>query len=317
VLPSEAASVLAYALKGLRDLEQTLRLARLRGRVWGKEAGSLVHVLGYRLRINDGPNTFMLCKDIFARRIYHFAASRADPYVIDCGSNIGMSILYFKHVYPRARVVGFEPDPVVFPFLQSNVATNALDSVTLVQAAVGNQEGALSFHSDGKYASYLAQPDSVPPVGWQMYTVPCVRLRDYLTEPVDFLKMNIEGSEWETLADCVGRLGYVREMAIEYHHLPGLARSLPRILDLLQAEGFEYLIYDFDGEANPDIQPPFQVGPETRYVLLIYARNGTWRPPPMASLQSRELRARNRGTGKRRMWPGSDRRQRKEETKRA
>ena len=46
--------------------------------------------------------------------------------------------------------------------------------------------------------------------------VPIVK-RIEMTEPVDFLKMNIEGTEWGVLADCKARLRWVREMVIEYH----------------------------------------------------------------------------------------------------
>ena len=57
-------------------------------------------------------------------------------------------------------------------------------------------------------------------VSTALTAVSCDRLgRDYLTEPVDFLKMNIEGVEWEVLADSEDLLRQVREIVIEYHHL--------------------------------------------------------------------------------------------------
>jgi hypothetical protein len=111
------------------------------------------------------------------------------------------------------------------------VARNGLKDVQLVQAALAAREGVLTFYSDGKYGSCLAEhrPADIPP-GWTRYEVPCVRLRDYLVEPVDFLKMNIEGAEWEVLEDSADSLRKVREMVVEYHHLPGLPRTLHKIL---------------------------------------------------------------------------------------
>jgi hypothetical protein len=61
-------------------------------------------------------------------------------------------------------------------------------------------------------------------------------------------------------------------MVIEYHHLPGLPRTLHHILDLLDRQGFEYLINDFDSETNGGVQPPFHLTPESRYFLLLYAK---------------------------------------------
>jgi FkbM family methyltransferase len=260
-------------IQKLGEWRTNLHLVRLKRKVWKKKPRALVRCLNYTVRINDGPNFYILYKDIFIHRIYHFEAERPDPLILDCGSNIGMPILYFKHVYPKSRIIGFEPDPVIFPYLQENITRNGLTDVKLVQAALAAKEGTLTFYSDGKYGSCLAEhlPADIPE-GWIRYEVPCVRLGDHLTEPVDFLKMNIEGAEWEVLADSADHLEVVRQMVIEYHHLPGLPRTLHQILAFLHDQGFEYLINDFDSETNSAVRPPFQLSPETRYYLLIYAR---------------------------------------------
>jgi FkbM family methyltransferase len=273
VLPIGVRRALRYIVNGACDWGTNLHLAWWRRKVWAGKPGSLVHCQGYRIRINDGPNCYTLYKDIFVNRIYHFEAHCPAPLILDCGSNIGMSIMYFKHLYPGARIIGFEPDPAIFPLLRENIANNNIQNVQLVMAAVAGSEGAMTFYSDGKYGSCLAQHLSgSPPPNWQVYSVPCVRLRDYLKEPVDFLKLNIEGAEYAVLADSADRLRMIREMVVEYHHLPGLPRTLHNVLGLLDEQGFEYLVNDFDSETNGSVNPPFNLGPETRYYLLIYAR---------------------------------------------
>ena len=273
VLPLSVRRALHRAVNGAGDWGTNLHLAWWWRKVWTAKPGSLVRCLAYTIRINDGPNCYVLYKDIFVNRIYHFEAQRPDPLILDCGSNIGMSILYFRHLYPNARIIGFEPDPAIYPLLQENISRNGIQNVRLVKAAVAGREGTLTFYSDGKYASCLAehQPEATSQE-WVKYEVPCVRLRDYLTEPADFLKMNIEGTEYEVLADSADHLRMVREMVIEYHHLPGLPRTLHKILGLLHEHGFTYLVNDFDSETNRGVSPPFFLSPETRYFLLIYAR---------------------------------------------
>jgi hypothetical protein len=103
-------------------------------------------------------------------------------------------------------------------------------------------------------------------------SVPTVLLADYLDAPVDLLKMNIEGAEWPVLKAAESKIRQVREIIIEYHHLPGLPRTLHEILGLLHRNGFEYLINDFDSSINPGTQPPFRLQPDSRYFLLIYGR---------------------------------------------
>lgn len=250
-------------------------LADLRRRMFATppETSGVERVGDFHLRINDGPNFYILYKDIFVHRYYHFEARRTDPLILDGGGNIGMSVLYFKHVYPQARIVTFEPDSAVLPLLQENLARNRLGDVRVVPAALSNRDGELTFHGDGKYGGSLAA-DAVGESGPEpsSYRVRCARLRDYLAEPVDFLKLNIEGAEWEVLADSADRLANVAEMVIEYHHLPNLPRTLHNILDLLDRRGFDYLINDFDAETNPGVRPPFRLTPNKRYFLLLYAR---------------------------------------------
>ena len=248
-------------------------LESLRRSVWTKPPGSQVKCLDFKVRINDGPNFYIMYKDIFVHRIYDFTASRPDPFILDCGSNIGMSILYFKRRYPRSRIIGFEADPEVFPYLEGNVAGNGLRDVQLIPALLAGREGTSNFLSDGRCGSHaLAEDFDVASTGFTKHQVQCHLLRDYLTEPVDFLKMNIEGSEWDVLEGSEDRLRQVREMVIEYHHLPGLPRTLHLILDLLHRQHFEYLINDFDMESNPGACPPFHLRPDSRYYLLVYAR---------------------------------------------
>jgi len=231
------------------------------------------HLFGFTVRANDAENFRVLRKDIFEKRIYHFESKTDAPVVLDCGANIGVATLYFKHVYPAARITAFEPDPAVVAYLRTNVETNGLTDVRVVRAALSDSANAQTLFADGKYSSTL-QAHATPTTrsAGEAREVSCVRLYDYLTEPIDFLKMNIEGAEWTVLRDAEPRLSAVRAMVVEYHHLPGLPRTLHNILDLLDRCGFDYLINDFDGTTNPHVQPPFMLTPRTSYYLLIYAK---------------------------------------------
>ena len=274
VLPSPVRNALGRTIHKLGERKAARQLEDLRRRVHSGEsgAGKTQRLLNYTVRINSWDNFYTLYKEVFVKRIYHFTAQRSDPLILDCGSNIGAVILYMKHIYPQARIVGFEPDPALFPWLQQNLDINSIKDVRVIQAALAARDGTLTFYSDGNYGSCLGQnlPADVDPEKWVKCDVPCVRLRDYLTEPVDFMKMNIESAEWEVLADSEDRLPLVREMVVEYHHFPGVPRTLHKILDLLDRQGFEYLINDFcDWDA---LQPPFELTRDSRYCLLVYAK---------------------------------------------
>lgn len=242
------------------------RLARLRRRFRHLPSGSVVRCGPHVIRINDGANFYVQYKDEFVRRIYHFEASCRDPFIIDGGGNIGLSVLYFKQVYPEARVLVFEPDPAVFALLAENVRRNNLTDVELVNAGLGADDGVSSFLPDGAAGGRLT--DSAE--GLQ---VPTRRLSGHLDRPVDFLKLNIEGQELPVLREATasGRLRNVREMVLEYHGWPG-DQKLGDILNLLAEGGFRYLVHDFDAETCAASKPPFRLTPGTTWFCLVYAR---------------------------------------------
>ena len=230
-----------------------------------------VRILNYDVRINKGTTPYYLYEDIFVNRVYHFEARRPDPLILDCGSNMGMSVLYFKHVYPRSRIIAFEPDPTIFDYLRENIERNGLKDVRAERVALAATPGTLMLNSDGEVASHLSQYPTPGNLSITPFEVKAVRLSDYLTEPVDFMKMNIEGAEWEVLADTEPKLRQIREMSIEYHRLPGVPCTLHAILDLLHRSGFTYVVSDFGIMMYGKPSPPARVDPGAIFWRQVYA----------------------------------------------
>jgi FkbM family methyltransferase len=211
----------------------------------------------------------MQYKDEFIRKIYHFRAKRPDPLIIDGGSNMGISILYFKHIYPQARIIGFEPDPSIFRILQENMHRNNIKDSRLINAGLGPDSGTAKFMPDRNAGGYIGH-------GEGHISVRIERLSDYLSEPVDFLKLNIEGLELPVLqeVEASGKLQNVREMVLEYHGRPNDEQRLGAILEVLEHNHFRYLIHDFDAETCSASKPPFRWTPQTTWFCLVYAFRG-------------------------------------------
>lgn len=221
----------------------------------------------FRVAYTDMLSWYMEYKDIFVNRIYHFETNTPSPYIVDGGGYIGMSVLYFKSVYPEARIVCFEPDEDIFKVLQANVVANCLKNVELVQAGLADTAGVVSFQPDGADGGRITHGQG------SKATVKTVRLSDYLTTQVDFLKLNIEGQELPVLEEAAsGRLRNVRELVLEYHGWPHGKQCLGDILTLLDRQGFRYLVHDFDAETCAASKPPFRLAPQTTWFCLVYAR---------------------------------------------
>lgn len=242
------------------------RLKYFREKAWNQKFGTVMNCMSYNVRITDGPNFYMQYKDEFINGIYHFDAHRPDPLIIDGGSNIGMSILYFKHIYPEARIIGFEPDPSIFCLLRENLSTNKIDRVKLVNAGLAAEDGQASFAPDGQAGGKLSGSGQVQ--------VRMERLSKYLGETVDFLKLNLEGAELDVLTEIAeaGCLRNVRELVLEYHGWAKQEQKLGNILTLLDEKGFRYLVHDFDTETCGASKPPFRLSANTTWFCLVYAK---------------------------------------------
>ena len=70
--------------------------------------------LGHKLYVHDQASFRLGYKELFRHETYKFLATKQAPKIIDCGTNIGMSIIYFKTLYPDASITAFEADPFIF-----------------------------------------------------------------------------------------------------------------------------------------------------------------------------------------------------------
>ena len=70
--------------------------------------------LSFRVQFVSFSEFFILIREIFIYEPYHFNSKKEDPVIFDCGGNIGLATIYFKFLYPRAKVVVFEPVPHIY-----------------------------------------------------------------------------------------------------------------------------------------------------------------------------------------------------------
>jgi FkbM family methyltransferase len=223
--------------------------------------------LGRKLYIHDIAS-FNLCnKELFVEEMYNFVAKRTNPYIIDCGANLGMSIIYFKENHPDAKIIAFEADEHIFSFLKRNVESFEYKDVDLVNKAVWNKDDVLTFLVEGGAGGRLEEKTETG-----IYKdVPCISLRSYLTDKkVDFLKLDIEGSEYEVLKDCEDLLTNVENLFIEYHSMPDVPQNLHQILTIVQKAGFNYHIKEAYTAKHPFIERKLNFGMDLQLNIFCY-----------------------------------------------
>jgi FkbM family methyltransferase len=196
---------------------------------------SVFHLKGRTVHFNNGIELLHSLKEIFVGDIYKMKFDTTTPYIIDCGANMGLSVLYYKQLAPDARIVAFEPDVNNFELLKKNVA--GLSSVKILNQAIWKENIILKFAASGTLGSKIVTNNAGNTIDVQ-----AVRLRDFLVEPVDFLKLDIEGAEYEVLKDCGEKLQLAKNIFIEYHGHFNTLPQLNEILDLLVKNQFAYYI---------------------------------------------------------------------------
>ncbi|MGZ5187812.1 MAG: FkbM family methyltransferase, partial [Kaistella sp.] len=194
-------------------------------------------LFGKPFRFSDCAGYLHSVDEIFGEDVYKFTTASNSPYIIDCGANMGLSILYFKQNYPDSTILAFEPDHKTFNILKENAFH--FHRVTLKEEAVWTHDTTLNFYSEGSLAGsamvdFANKNDKT--------SVNAIDLKKHLNKKVDFLKIDIEGAENELIFDIKDHLSQVDKMFLEYHGLIDQPQNLGEILNLLKEAGFQYYI---------------------------------------------------------------------------
>ncbi len=207
--------------------------------------GGWDEVAGFRIRHLGSEWMRYIYREVFAQREYWFVTDASEPFILDCGGNIGMSTLFFKSIYPHARVEVFEPAPWACDAMRETFAANDLRDITVHNVALAEREGELVLHHDadepGSAVMSVFPGESLDAA----HVVPAVRLSSFVTRRVDYMKLDIEGSELPVLREmaAAGALSMVEQIGMEFHHhLDPSEDRLGECLTLLEQQGFGYQI---------------------------------------------------------------------------
>jgi len=142
------------------------------------------------------------------------ALLRPGDVLYDIGANVGFfTLLASRLVGSSGWVVAFEPEPDNLGVLRHHVSRNSLDNVSVIDAAVSDQEGVGTLGGRGS----TARLGGVSGVRVATVTVDGIR-RSTAMPPPTVIKLDVEGWEYPALCGMQDTLASVRPtLLIEFH----------------------------------------------------------------------------------------------------
>ena len=213
-----------------------------------RECKTRVH--GWDILIPDSASFLSAYKEIFVSRIYQFNFPSSPPRILDLGANIGLSVLYFKRLFPEAKITAFEADPIIFEYLEKNVYGNGFKDVELINKAIWHEKTILKFHAEGADGGHIS--DAIDEKGIEIETV---NIDEFLEgKQFDFIKMDIEGAEDTVFPACKGHLSDVKYVFVEYHSRIGQEQKLADIIGLMTEQGYRIDVHSIVNSKRPYVQ---------------------------------------------------------------
>ena len=177
----------------------------------------------YTVYYNNSEEFHELKREIFTTQVYYLELSNPQPTILDAGAHIGLSTLYFKQLYPQAKIIALEPLAENAYFLEKNIFENQLTTVQTVHVALAEQTGAMQIHYDSTEEQWFSSA-SLFVGAWNgaqktaTRTVPTLTLSSLLKEQhFDLIKLDIEGAELAVLNTSRAMLRAADNYLIEVH----------------------------------------------------------------------------------------------------
>lgn len=216
-----AADVYDEALKRLRGWPLPLRRALRRVRLEGGAAP-------YSVRL--GTTDMDVLTEVYFRGEYEQVAQLdlgPSPLIVDLGSNIGLSIRFWKERWPQAEVLAVEPDAENAAVCRANASAAPGPPTRVFEVCIaGHARDVQLDRSRGEWGFSMLQGDAAPgaagPGGGPR--VEAITLEELLRRAqvpperrIDLLKCDIEGAEQEVFAHCESWIGRVGAAVVELH----------------------------------------------------------------------------------------------------
>ncbi|HNR06416.1 MAG TPA: FkbM family methyltransferase [Saprospiraceae bacterium] len=208
---------------------------KLLGKSNGQEINFQFHGNDLFLRKNEAD--LAVFESVFQHKHHRSVVKLFNDYyvIVDLGSNIGLTLIDYAEEYKNAKIYGVELDFDNYEIAKKNI--NSFRNIFLINAGIWNEDGWV--HYEGKDPQSFAISDSA--IGTKVPSITMTSLiKKFGLKKIDYLKMDIEGAEYQIFKKDIDWLYLVECLNIEIHDTIEIKKEdgISIISEILKGKGF-------------------------------------------------------------------------------
>ncbi len=166
--------------------------------------------------------------------------------IVDAGAHYGYFSLYAHlNSSPGSTIIALEPSPANFSVLQSNLDKCGATNVVALPRAMTVDGREVHFDTRGLSISHHISNERKDETNTVEGIALNQILEQYEWDHIDFLKMDIEGAEFDYILKTSGeQLQKIRVISMEFHQDPP-ERKIGDLIDKLEDSGFDIRKLDY------------------------------------------------------------------------
>lgn len=228
--------LLNFCTKLFYDLNNSISYDRINNLYWHKSYN--IYWLGIN-RPEIGFSKDLIFKDFSNIYCFNYKLQKGDV-IVDIGAGIGSEIPYYNELLKcEGLIYSIEANPLTFKVMNLLINKNEYSNVKAFNMAISDNDGLLWIENSENYK--IAQTNRKG----NGFEVRALTLDEFVKEnkikTINFLKVNIEGSEYEIVDGMKMSISIVKNVAISCHDFlkvrDGNIRQ--KIIDFLLKNGFE------------------------------------------------------------------------------